>query len=114
MPRARMGKFVPCEGCGKKVYKTPYALKRHRRHFCSLRCMHANPTRKRLSARWSGKIKQQIEQCQICGWSEPDILEVHHKDGNSRNNDHRNLLVVCPNCHARLRKGLIEAPAVSI
>ena len=114
MPRAKMGKFVPCEGCGKKVYKTPCALKKFRHHFCSLHCMHANSTRKHLSPGWSRKIKQQIGKCQVCGWSEPDILEIHHKDDNPNNNNHENLLVVCPNCHARLRKRLIDTPATSI
>lgn len=43
-------------------------------------------------------------ECEICKnttWQDKPIsLEVHHKDGNSKNNDLGNLCLVCPNCHA--------------
>lgn len=43
-------------------------------------------------------------ECECCGnskWLGKTIpLEVHHKDGNKRNNEIDNLLLLCPNCHA--------------
>lgn len=45
-------------------------------------------------------------RCQICGWGEKNKytnkipLEVHHKDGDFRNNDENNLELLCPNCHS--------------
>ncbi|MBI4788964.1 MAG: HNH endonuclease [Chloroflexi bacterium] len=39
---------------------------------------------------------------------EPQILVTHHKDGNRKNNRQENLLVVCPNCHVRIHKGVIQ------
>lgn len=39
--------------------------------------------------------------CQKCGYSDDDrMLDVHHKDGNRRNNRISNLEVLCVWCHA--------------
>jgi hypothetical protein len=37
--------------------------------------------------------------CVHCGFGIPDVLEVAHVDGNRENNDSRNLVILCPNCH---------------
>jgi len=43
-------------------------------------------------------------KCYNCGLSEwqhqPIPLQLHHIDGNNRNNNIDNLTVLCPNCHA--------------
>lgn len=45
-------------------------------------------------------------KCQICGWGEKNPftnmipLEIHHIDGNHKNNKEENLQVLCPNCHS--------------
>lgn len=43
-------------------------------------------------------------KCECCGnaeWMGKKIpLEVHHKDGNKKNNNLSNLELLCPNCHA--------------
>lgn len=46
-------------------------------------------------------------QCEECGFDKnilrkngSCILEVHHIDGNSKNDKENNLQIVCPNCHA--------------
>lgn len=45
-------------------------------------------------------------KCELCGWGETNKytgtipLEVHHKDGNYKNNTEDNLQVLCPNCHS--------------
>lgn len=43
--------------------------------------------------------------CELCGqteeWEDSSlVLQVHHKDGNRKNNQLTNLMVLCPNCHA--------------
>ena len=44
--------------------------------------------------------------CCLCGWGEINKstgstpLDLHHKDGDSTNNDESNLLLLCPNCHS--------------
>lgn len=45
-------------------------------------------------------------KCQLCGWGQENPysktipLEVHHIDGNYRNNKIENLQLLCPNCHS--------------
>lgn len=44
-------------------------------------------------------------KCECCGndkWMGDDIpLEIHHKDGNHYNNCLENIMILCPNCHAK-------------
>ena len=42
------------------------------------------------------------QSCLRCEWmGSPIPLETHHVDGDSRNNNLTNLLLLCPNCHAQ-------------
>lgn len=42
------------------------------------------------------------ESCRLAEWlNEPIPLELEHCDGNNKNNQKENLLLLCPNCHAR-------------
>ena len=44
-------------------------------------------------------------ECAVCGYHDDDdmsLLEVHHIDENRENNDLKNLIVLCPNCHKKL------------
>lgn len=51
-------------------------------------------------------LEETNNSCEICKnnkWLDKPIwLEIHHKDGNNKNNRRENLLVVCLNCHAIL------------
>lgn len=50
-------------------------------------------------------IKEQNERCLKCGnieWlGKPIILEIHHINGNNKNNQRENLEALCPNCHSQ-------------
>jgi hypothetical protein len=37
--------------------------------------------------------------CNRCGYNKSEILQVHHKDHNRKNNAIENLELICPNCH---------------
>ena len=45
-------------------------------------------------------------KCEKCGWGDINPysgtlpLEIHHKDGDYRNNQENNLELLCPNCHS--------------
>lgn len=43
--------------------------------------------------------------CELCNTSKwldnPITLEVHHIDGNNKNNELQNLQILCPNCHSQ-------------
>lgn len=51
------GSFVPCENCGKVVYKTPYQMKIKKRHFCSNKCQFEKQHSERFEMR----------KCEVCG-----------------------------------------------
>lgn len=45
--------------------------------------------------------ENQCNRCEIDTWlNEPLVLELEHKDGNSKNNTRENLECLCPNCHS--------------
>ena len=47
--------------------------------------------------------------CKLCGWNEyPEILVIHHRDRNPRNNQPSNLVVLCRNCHSLVHNELKE------
>lgn len=51
------------------------------------------------------RIKKIVGRCQVCGFNENvKILDVHHIDKNKKNNDPRNYIVLCPNCHAKVHR----------
>lgn len=55
------------------------------------------------------KIIDTVGKCQCCGFDE--VLDLHHADQNHHNNSPENLVVLCPNCHAkvhRLRKDVYK------
>lgn len=51
-------------------------------------------------------MKKHSEKCSICGWgernpvSETVCLDMHHIDGDHKNNRLSNVELICPNCHA--------------
>ena len=105
-----------CLNCGKEITSS--------RHFCDNTC-YAEYERKQYIERWkrgeeTGIIgedgiatavrKYMFEKhnnaCQKCGWNQVNPftgvvpLQIHHIDGDCKNNQENNLELLCPNCHA--------------
>ena len=55
---------------------------------------------KNLAIRYSKK-----EVCAHCGYSR--VIDVHHWDGNNKNNTPKNLILLCPNHHREIHMGLL-------
>lgn len=112
---------VKCASCGKLHEKRPSQLKNSKSgfYFCSRDC--------KDKAQRIGGIKEiqpphykdgkyvyrknalafYINKCACCDYDEcVDILEVHHIDGNRKNNNLDNLIILCPNCHRKITKDL--------
>lgn len=50
----------------------------------------------------AGLKKEQCECCKLSEWMGKKIpLQLHHIDGNDRNNNLDNLQILCPNCHSQ-------------
>ena len=105
-----------CLNCGKEI--------NHRNKFCNNTC-HAEYNRKQYVERWkqgleTGTVGEDIiatavrkymfekhnNACQKCGWNQVNPftgvvpLQIHHIDGDCKNNKENNLELLCPNCHA--------------
>ena len=50
--------------------------------------------------------------CAHCGFGIVDVLEVAHLDCNRENNDPKNLVVLCPNCHKMHDLDLISTETI--
>lgn len=113
----KRGQFILCANCGKKVWVSPYELKRNppRRH-CSMECFRlfyrknyirkgeSNPAYKN-GEKYLRKIalKRDNYTCVLCGFSEKEIMEVDHIQERRHDGRHtlENLQTLCPNCHRR-------------
>lgn len=99
--------IVICNTCGKEVEKNPSDIVDGRGTFCSKSCAATKNSRYTVRNWTGGKSSYSIrakreygEVCNKCGYTEhPEILEVHHIDGDRDNNILENLEVLCPNCH---------------
>lgn len=46
--------------------------------------------------------QSKCEQCNITSWNGKELVfQLHHKDGNHKNNTLENLILLCPNCHTQ-------------
>lgn len=83
--------------------------------YCSRECYLDKEEKKSIENFYRGTLKckthrkvllkirgHKCEKCGIDKWMGDDIrLEVHHKDGKSKNNSLDNLVILCPNCHSQ-------------
>ena len=106
-----------CLNCGKQLVS-------YQKKYCSPKCQQDYQKQQKIlqwkNQEFSGlKGKYQISNtirnyllekanysCECCGWSKINPftnkipLEIHHIDGDYRNNREDNLQVLCPNCHS--------------
>lgn len=103
-----------CSYCGKHFFRSPSKLSQSKYGltFCSRNCKDSAQrigglkplqkyNKKYCSQYRIVALRELPNQCNRCGYSEhPQILVVHHKDHNRKNNTISNLEILCPNCHA--------------
>lgn len=106
-----------CLNCGVK-------LKNHQSKYCSNNCQREFQYKEyivnwkngivnglrgeyQLSAHIQRYIREKFEnKCCECGWDKINPvtghspLDIHHIDGNYKNNSEDNLILLCPNCHS--------------
>lgn len=102
---------IQCETCGRKILKYNSEIKNNKHNFCSQKCYLKSsiPTENILkrdnitheSRHYAFYFARKLygDNCMNCG-SEKNI-NVHHKDGNRRNNNPDNLRILCSSCHHR-------------
>lgn len=109
-----------CKNCGKEFV----LYKGTNKNYCSHECQSEYQYNEWLKRWKSGEedglvgefsISKRIRKylfekneckCEICGWGEKNEytgnvpLQIHHIDGDCKNNKEENLQLLCPNCHS--------------
>lgn len=110
--RSRNKLIVECEGCGKKFNPT-----HSYRKICSRLCRTLLNNKRRNYKIENGErvgvyqlkkylIEKYGERCFRCNWNEKNPvskktpIQLNHIDGDSDNNNIKNLELLCPNCHS--------------
>lgn len=108
-----------CAYCGERMYRKRINGRLEdygvflRRKYCSQECMSkgfvktdAADQRYRCAHHSATKIAYDREgmerSCQICG--SVQNVDVHHRDGNFRNNHPDNLMTLCRSCHIKIHR----------
>lgn len=94
-------KKFKCNHCSKEFLDSPSK----KRKYCSKACVNKSTKEsfepKFTTVRKMMKRRGLIKSCDRCGFdSVKEILGIHHKDRNPKNNSIENLEVLCPNCHS--------------
>ena len=105
--------IINCAICGKKTTKVQAEIKRSKsgKLFCSKHCAtifnntmyksginHPNYKNGDKSYRDLAFALKEVK-CEMCDYCNKDILQVHHKDKNRKNNAIDNLEILCPTHH---------------
>lgn len=102
-----------CFNCGSPVIRKPSDIKRSKTGnvYCSKSCSNSknnslfrqgenNPNfRTGISFYRKKKLLNNNNKCEACGIEKEIVLQVHHIDGNRKNNNDSNLQILCANCH---------------
>ena len=79
-----------------------------RRKFCNKACCNSfsgrphKPDAKWMTAHYHARRMVPRGPCAICG--KPNATDVHHRDGNFRNNAPENLIRLCRSCHIKTHR----------
>lgn len=108
-----------CAYCGKELKS-----EQRQNTYCSQSCFNLARRQEKINKWLSGDFNGSSEsgnlsitirnyllekmnyKCELCGWGEVNPttnkvpLEIHHIDGDYKNNRPENLQVLCPNCHS--------------
>lgn len=113
-----------CLFCNKSLFSSENKLFKTGKKYCNHKCHHAFVRQQKIE-KWlsnenveatpHGSLPNHIynyirnfyeNKCSRCGWNEineqtkKSPLNIHHIDGNYRNNRFDNLELLCPNCHS--------------
>ena len=88
---------IVCKSCNRRRHHKAFGLCSG----CYVRLHHYEKTLRFNAKRFHGIdyefYKEVTKQCDCCGFSK--IVQIHHLDGNTKNNNRKNVVGLCPNCH---------------
>jgi 5-methylcytosine-specific restriction endonuclease McrA len=105
-----------CDYCGKPLYRKRYNGRLEdrgafqRRHYCDLTCSALGFRREDIQdkSRLCRTRKHRGTSCEFCGTTEQ--LNLHHVDGDRKNEARENLMTLCASCHTKLHWATGKTP----
>ena len=93
-----------CKICGEEFTFPKSKAKYFKKEYCSLHCSNSKEARGYTHEEKYREIafRQHPKKCYFCGKEDENILEVHHIDHNRKNNDIKNLCILCISCHRKI------------
>ncbi len=95
-------KRVTCKSCGRKRYHKAFGLCSG----CHTRLHHYDKTLAYNAKKYHDidlKLYREITKaCDSCSFTK--IVEIHHLNGNTKDNDRKNVVGLCPNCHRMIHR----------
>jgi 5-methylcytosine-specific restriction endonuclease McrA len=101
----KTGRFIACAECGVQFWVIPAREREHRTLYCSNACRVTAWNRESLARETPGSYQNNgwkvfERKCADCGYdARPEIILLHHIDGNRKNGAISNLVPLCQNCH---------------
>ena len=90
-------KKIICKSCGRKRFHKAFGLCPG----CHTRLHHYHKTLAYNAKKYHGIefafYREVTKECDNCGFNK--IVQIHHLNGNTRDNSKNNVVGLCPNCH---------------
>ena len=90
-------KKIVCTNCKRERYHKAFGLCGG----CHTRLHHYEKTLRYNAKKYHDidyELSKEItKECSSCGFSK--VVQLHHLDGNTKNNERENIVGLCPNCH---------------
>lgn len=101
---------VNCAVCNEAIFVSPSLGKRNSNFYCSRNCYYNRYGGRKRLKRTTQFFDNLLNTSKCaCGINKKYLLQVHHIDGNKKNNNLSNIEIVCACCHVKRHLKLLSS-----